>query len=44
MVHGKRRRLPREECRNDEVARVARELLSGTGFQGIGSIEFKLDD
>ncbi|MGD9653340.1 MAG: carboxylate--amine ligase [Candidatus Dadabacteria bacterium] len=33
-----------EECRNDEVARMARELLSGTGFQGIGSIEFKLDD
>ena len=33
-----------EECRNDEVARIARELLLGTGFQGIGSIEFKLDD
>ena len=33
-----------EECRNDEVARLARELLSGTGFRGIGSIEFKLDD
>jgi len=33
-----------EECRNDEVARIARELLSGTGFSGIGSIEFKLDD
>ena len=33
-----------EECRNEEVARLARELLSGTGFRGIGSIEFKLDD
>ena len=33
-----------EECRNDEVSRITRELLSGTGFNGIGSIEFKLDD
>ncbi len=33
-----------EECRNDGVARIARELLSGTGFRGIGSVEFKLDD
>jgi len=33
-----------EECINDEVARMAHALLADTGFAGIGSIEFKLDD
>ena len=33
-----------EECRNDEVAGMAHDLLADTGFNGIGSIEFKLDD
>jgi predicted ATP-grasp superfamily ATP-dependent carboligase len=33
-----------EECRNDEVAGIVRDLLAGTGFNGIGSIEFKLDE
>lgn len=33
-----------EECRNDEVAGIVCDLLAGTGFNGIGSIEFKLDD
>jgi predicted ATP-grasp superfamily ATP-dependent carboligase len=33
-----------EECMNDEIAGITRDLLSNTGFSGIGSIEYKLDD
>lgn len=32
-----------EECMNEEVAGISRDLLSNTWFAGIGSIEFKLD-